>query len=334
MSWYTLERPDISKAANNMWRNKIWKIILVLSFPVLMAGLYFYANKSVVLHVDGAEKEVQTLALTVADLLREQDVVLNADDLVEPGVGARLKDGQTVTVTRAIPVALVADGELTQLRTHGKTVKDVLVEAGVMLGNRDLVVPEAETPVAGDMTIKVVRVHTEIVEQEVAIPFATRQHNTPNLNKGETRVTQAGKTGLEKQRWEISFHDGLEVGRNMIDSQVVANPVDRVVQVGTLQTISRGGQDLRFSRVIDMVATAYTYTGNNTASGVPPRVGGVAVDTSVIPMGTRLYVEGYGYAVAIDRGSAIKGNKIDVFLETRAEARQWGVKRVKVYVLE
>ena len=63
-------------------------------------------------------------------------------------------------------------------------------------------------------------------------------------------------------------------------------------------------------------------------------MGGVAVDTSVISMGTRLYVEGYGYAVALDRGSAIKGNKIDVFLETRAEARQWGVKRVKVYVLE
>ena len=310
------------------------KVALIFTFPVLLVGLYLYANKSVDLIVDGAEIKVQTVAVTVADLLREQDIVLNTDDLVEPGIRSRLKDGQIVTVTRAVSVTLVADGEFKELRTRGKTVKDVLGEAEVMLGDQDLVVPEVETPVTADMAIKVVRVKTEIAEREVAVPFATRQHNTPTLNKGETRVTQAGKSGLEKQRWEIAYHDGIEVGRNLVDSQVVAPPVDRLVQVGTLQTISRGGQDLRFSRVIDVVATAYTYTGNNTASGVPPRVGGVAVDTSVISMGTRLYVEGYGYAVALDRGSAIKGNKIDVFLETRAEARQWGVKRVKVYVLE
>lgn len=334
MSWYTLERPGASQPTNNVWRRRLVKVLLAISFPVLLMGLYFHANKSVILNVDGTAKQVQTLAVTVADLLREQDVVLHAEDLVEPGIGARLKEGQTVTVTRAVPVTLLADGEVKELRTLGKTVKDVLGEAEVVLGDRDLVVPEAQTPVSGGMSIKVVRVNTEIVEREAAIPFATRQHNTPSLNKGETRVARAGKSGLEKQRWEIAYHDGREVGRNLIDSQVVAAPVDRVVQVGTLQTISRGGQDLRFSRVIDMVATAYTYTGNNTASGVPPRVGGVAVDTSVIPMGSRLYVEGYGYAVAIDRGSAIKGNKIDVFLETWAEARQWGVKRVKVYVLE
>ena len=60
----------------------------------------------------------------------------------------------------------------------------------------------------------------------------------------------------------------------------------------------------------------------------------VAVDPQVIPLGTRLYVEGYGYARALDVGPAITGNKIDVFLETAEEARRWGVRRVKVFVLE
>ena len=83
-----------------------------------------------------------------------------------------------------------------------------------------------------------------------------------------------------------------------------------------------------------MVASAYTHTGNNTASGIYPHYGVAAVDTSVIPMGTKMYVEGYGYAIARDRGSAIKGNRIDLFFETRSEAMSWGVRRVKVYFFD
>jgi 3D (Asp-Asp-Asp) domain-containing protein len=60
----------------------------------------------------------------------------------------------------------------------------------------------------------------------------------------------------------------------------------------------------------------------------------VAVDPQVIPLGTQLYVEGYGYARALDVGPAITGNRIDVFLDSADEARHWGVRRVKVYILE
>jgi len=84
----------------------------------------------------------------------------------------------------------------------------------------------------------------------------------------------------------------------------------------------------RFGRPADyrLEVTAYTHTGNPTASGVWPRRGTVAVDPQIIPLGTKLYVEGYGYAVAADTGGDIKGYRMDVFLETERDARKWGRK--------
>ena len=88
------------------------------------------------------------------------------------------------------------------------------------------------------------------------------------------------------------------------------------------------------ARVANMKATAYTHTGNQTATGTWPKVGTIAVDPRVIPLGTRVYVVGYGYAVAEDTGGAIKGNIIDLFMETENQCINWGRRNVTVYILK
>ncbi len=82
------------------------------------------------------------------------------------------------------------------------------------------------------------------------------------------------------------------------------------------------------------IATAYTWTGNRTATGTWPSRGTVAVDPEVIPLGSRLWIEGYGEAVALDTGGAVKGNIIDIYLPTEAECWQWGRQQVEVRVIE
>jgi 3D (Asp-Asp-Asp) domain-containing protein len=81
-------------------------------------------------------------------------------------------------------------------------------------------------------------------------------------------------------------------------------------------------------------STAYTHTGNTTFTGIWPYEGVVAVDPRVIPLGTKMYVEGYGYATAADTGGLIKGNIIDVFMDTHEKAVNWGRRQVKIYILE
>ena len=100
---------------------------------------------------------------------------------------------------------------------------------------------------------------------------------------------------------------------------------------------SRGSAN---GRTITMEATAYTDNKSSqgqwvgqTATGMKPQVGVIAVDPRVIPLGTKLYIEGYGNAIAGDTGGDIKGNRIDLFLNSESECRAFGRRQVKVTIL-
>lgn len=96
---------------------------------------------------------------------------------------------------------------------------------------------------------------------------------------------------------------------------------------------------------IRVTATAYTHvaipgvadingTGDGiTATGTYPQHGTVAVDPQVIPLGTKLYIPGYGYGTAEDTGGAIKGNRIDVFFDCRSQAFKWGIQQVDIKII-
>ena len=94
----------------------------------------------------------------------------------------------------------------------------------------------------------------------------------------------------------------------------------------------------RYSRTLSMTASAYTAyddgNGSRTYRGSPVHKGIAAVDPNVIPLGTRMYIPGYGYAIADDIGGAIKGNRIDLAFENRSQAFEFGVQRITVYILD
>lgn len=94
------------------------------------------------------------------------------------------------------------------------------------------------------------------------------------------------------------------------------------------------GKTFTFKKSFTVTATAYTHDGSRTKSGKWPKVGMIAVDPKVIPLGTYLYVEGYGFATAEDTGGAIKGNKIDIFLNSERECRNWGRRSTTVYIIK
>lgn len=101
------------------------------------------------------------------------------------------------------------------------------------------------------------------------------------------------------------------------------------------------GAPENYSKILDITATAYGpgiadngHWGDNDYFGNPLKPGDIAVDPSVIPMGTKLWIPGYGYGVANDQGSAIKGNRIDLFFPSRQAALDYGIQNVKVYVLK
>lgn len=308
-------------------------VVLTIVISLLLAG-FSWANKTITINVDGVERKVTTFALTTGQLLHAEEIQVGEYDQVTPGQDEFLRDGMTVSVKRAVPVKLKTGDSIKDVYTLSSTIQELLDEYGLTLQQEDTVIPAPDEKIKPGITVEVIRQRTETVVEEVAIPNDTIRRNVSNLPSGKTRVVQEGQPGLEKKVWAITYRNGKEFNRELKLTETIRGKVDRIVEVGTAQIISRGGKTVRYSRAMDMVSTAYTYTGNNTASGVPPKRGIAAVDPRVIPMGTRLYVDGYGYCTALDRGSAIKGNKIDLFMETSREAYQWGMRRVKVYVLE
>ncbi len=180
---------------------------------------------------------------------------------------------------------------------------------------------------------EVMEVNVQI--EDYTVPYETEYQESQDLLPGMSRVEQEGIEG-SRRKVIRTVSIGGEEDRQMIYQFQLASPKKKVI-VQNSQPVTGEQLDinkLNISRSFQGEATAYTYTGYCTASGLYPRVGLVAVDPGVIPLGTMLYIEGYGYAVAADTGGAIKGHIIDVFFNTVKECVDWGRRPVQIYILE
>lgn len=302
---------------------------------VLLVSLFFALQKPVVVAVDG--KEIQTRVFfsdTVGDVLRDHEIKIGEYDRVEPSLNSKVKKNQQIAVTRAFKVKVIADGNSREIITTPIPVKEAISLAGVEVGAMDIVKTLPTEVTVPNQEIEVIRVSQEEKVIEEATPFKVERTEDYTLEKGLTRTISPGVEGLARNTIKITYHNGQEVKREVIKSEVVKEPKNKVIAMGAITSVSRGGQSLNFREARYMTASAYTYTGRRTATGQNPAVGMVAVDPSVIPLGTRMYVEGYGYAVAADTGGSIRGDKLDLFMEDRTQCLSWGRRTVKVYILD
>lgn len=175
-------------------------------------------------------------------------------------------------------------------------------------------------------------VETE-VKKEV-IPFQTKYVFNRDITPGRVKKVTDGKDGSKT----ITITRTLEEGKvtDTKKEQKIDPAVDAVFHMGRsgLQLTDRG--TFTRAKVVTMQSTAYLPSDGSgtgrTASGLQAKHGIVAVDPKVIKIGTLVFVEGYGLAVAADTGGAIKGNKIDVCIQSRSEAMKWGRRKVKVHI--
>lgn len=286
--------------------------------------------------------EIRTQRSTVGQLLTELGLVVGDTDTVEVSPDEPLVDGMTVSVVRGRPVFIKVDGTTRAVLSPARAVEEVLRQAGISLGPEDFTRPASGEPVPEDRCISVVRVSYREEKETREIDCGPPDYvSDPRLDAGITVTRIAGQNGLEEVTYKVRYEDDVAVSREVLARRVVKAPVRGLVAKGTNTEVSREGRTIRFVRAIEVVATAYCPcevccgpgADGYTYTGVPAKKGVIAVDPRVIPLGTRVYVDGYGFAVAADIGSAIKGNRIDVCFDAHQEAWRWGVKRTKVYLL-
>ncbi len=285
----------------NIKNNKVLKVsamVAVLSIGLLSGG-YILANKNITLVVKGKETEISTLKSNVGDVLAEQNVKYDKNDIISAPLDQKISDGDK---------------------------------------------------------IEVIEVTEKTIKEDKEVPFEVNVVEDKELLKGNTKVEVEGQPGNNELLYKITYHNGKQVEKKFIEEVVVTEPVDKVIKKGTkveVQVASSRGESTRAKSTsysnnssngnssssnsnrkhISVVATAYT-GGGITSTGTTPKWGTIAVDPSVIPYGTKVYIPQLGETfIAEDCGSAIKGNKIDIYMNDEGAVKNWGRKTIDIYIV-
>jgi 3D (Asp-Asp-Asp) domain-containing protein len=224
-----------------------------------------------------------------------------------------------------------------QAETRQATIKDLLEEKHLQLTKMDRVEPSLSSKITNGMTIQITRKRIDTVTEVTAVPFRVSKVYSDALRAGTSQTVVAGVNGSKSVVYQDTFINNHCVNRKKL-SVSIKPPVAGVVKEG-LRGIHLASRGATSRRTMTMIATGYSASenrrwGGKTATGRPARFGVVAVDPRFIKLGTRVYVEGYGIAIAADTGGAIKGRRIDLCFNTRAEAMRVGRKSVKVTILK
>lgn len=323
------------------------------------------------------------------EVLTEAGIELEEEeDTYETGYA----DGMNqITVRRMQMVTVINRGAQSVIGTYGETVGSLLARMGITPGTGDTLSCSSETQTYDGMTIELVHTETRIEEEDTVVPYPVNYYEDPDLEPGAEIVLVAGQNGLTHVKSEVTYRNGKEVSRTVVQETVQTKPVTQLVIRGVDRTImeqpadpepteqaapaassgtasgssssgssssggsrydgsaetsgnvimTSSGESYTYVDVMTCSATAYTCEGyvGHTYSGTLARVGAIAVDPTVIPLGTKMYVVSndgqyvYGYCVAEDIGGGIKGNKIDLYFDTYAECWDFGVRMCTVYIL-
>ena len=315
-------------------RVKAAATILLLITAVLVSG-FVWANSRVVIRVDGKTMNVNASALDPKEVLSNAGVYLGPRD--EFRVAANEPGGTSIIeVYRAIPVTVSNGAKIDVVWTGKPTVGEVAESQGYPAKSFKTI-PDAATRPAPNMEIRILTLSNKVMEKELPIPFPIVRQPDPMMEKGMEAVVEHGVPGKKLATVRQMFEDGREAGFDILSEKVLEEPRPEVLRVGTREANDSSRGTIRFQKMLVMEATAYTPFDDGqsglTASGIPARRGVVSVDPRVIPLGTRVYVMGYGPALAADTGGAIKGARIDLCFEEYNDAIRFGRRTVEVYIL-
>jgi uncharacterized protein YabE (DUF348 family) len=308
------------------------------------------ANKITI--VDGSNSTLVVLARgTVADALEKANITLDDTQVVVPSQDTEITEDTTVTIETGVQIAVTADGETKDVIVENTNIADALNNAGYKLSEDDILSVARDTEVTENMSVTIKRVTYKDEVSTEKIDYDTTYENTDELELGETKVKTEGKAGEKEITTRVKYIDGTKDSEKVVDTKTTKEPVKEVILRGTKGAsvanvagtfTDYNGTTVAYSKVISGSGTAYTASaGALTATGVPAYHGGVAVNPSIIPYGSKLYITStdgsvvYGYATAVDTGGALMEGSalVDCFYDSYSECVSFGRQNVNVYII-
>jgi len=242
---------------------------------------------------------------------------------------------RTIFYEKGKKITFTCDGKIKTLLTRSKTFQDFLKSEKVILSQFDLVSHSLQAVIREDDHVTIKRINYAFYDFDEPIPYETVFEKNALVAKGIKVVWIPGEDGLYRHKVKDKFEDGILKQRTILSKKCIKNPIKEVIAYGSGEFTGPYKTKLR------MYASSYNPTveqcGENpftTATGVRVRFGVVAVDPTTIKLGSRLWVSGYGFAIAADTGGLIKGMRIDLFFWRRLPDENWKGWAIDVYVLD
>lgn len=302
----------------------IVKIICVSIILVLISGIAVMAvdtalNDIKIILGNGYELTVLTSKSTVSDILNENNIVLNENQKTIPELNEKITSGAIIKIVD---------------KTYNEVQIAKVSEEGLQTSLEDLLKNYAP-------------ITEKIVKEQITIPFETITKNTAGTESDTTnKVIQEGRDGIKEVIYKIKYQNEQEIERIQLSETIIQEPVNKIVQVSKVVTsrsstsrTSNTNTPTKTSSTQMYKVTAYCScakccgkTTGITASGTRAAAGRTVATSSKFSFGTKLNINGKTYVVE-DRGGAITGNRIDIYMNSHAAALAWGVKYLPVSVV-
>lgn len=304
---------------------------------------------------------VRSLTNNIASVLTNANLKSDSFRVLDTRVSGM---STSINIVYTFPVHITRGSETVTVDFSGGTVAEAIAAAGWKVDEFDFVQPSADTVISQTAYIDYTDISYVNGSWTEDIPYTTETIYSSETDRGVTKVVSGGINGLKEVHYTEKFVNGVAAEKTVTGTTVIAAAVNAQTIVGTkpakgvgtssdIKAISwltpdfpieldANGNPVNYSSKMTVRATAYTYTGYNCSTGVPPQPGYIAVNPKVIPYGTKLYIKSpdgrivYGYAVAADTGGFIKKypTGIDLFMATRSQCINFGVRNMEVYILE
>ena len=308
---------------------------------------------------DGSRVVIHTTSATDPELvLQAAGLELDADDTYTAHTE---RQDPRIQVSRCGKISINYYGRMIEATARGETVEELLARLNLPWNDSDTLSLPPRAQVFEGMELTVSSVVRENQSYTAILPHETVYCSDPSLPEGTEKTVTEGVDGEILCEAAVTYINGKESERQVLNRQVISQPVAEIIACGTAPAAPENREDSRMARIGDgtitlptgevltytqkltCLATAYHCEGyvGTTATGTRARVGAIAVDPKVFPYGTRFYIvtqDGeyvYGIATAEDCGSKefIHDTRLDLFFNTRYECIIFGARNCDVYIL-
>lgn len=297
----------------------IMKIICVSIILILISGIGVMAvNTNLsdvkIILANGYEMTSLTSKTKVSEILEENNIVLEENQKTIPDINSEIKAGDSIKIT---------DKSYNEVQIARISEEGIETSLDQLLDNY---APITE----------------KIVVEQVTIPYETITKNTTETTENTTnKVLQQGKDGLKEVTYKVKYQKEVEIEKTVISEVIIKEPVNKIVQVKKVQTSrsaslprtsgnTTGGETYKITAYCSCSKCCGKTTGR-TASGTKATAGRTVAASGKFAFGTKLNIGGHIYTVE-DRGGAINGNRIDIYVNSHSEALRWGVRYLPVNV--